>query len=162
MRALGADAPQHSAVFDAEGRVHDASDAAREKAALEDLRRAVLTLEKVRGPMRREAPDAALARWRTLVQGRWSLVDQMDHDGRRYILARENAPAASGSALLTARERQIMGFARLGHDNKLIAYELGISHSTVRVLIARAAKKLGVRTRAELVHVSQGMGSKIS
>jgi DNA-binding CsgD family transcriptional regulator len=142
-----------SAVFDPGGKVHEATSGAQEASALEDLQRAVITLEKVRGPMRRDAPDTALACWKTLVQGRWSLVEQLEHDGRRYILARENEPVATGSAALTERERQILGYAKLGHDNKLIAYELGISHSTVRVLLSRAAKKLGVRTRAELLRV---------
>jgi DNA-binding NarL/FixJ family response regulator len=38
-----------------------------------------------------------------------------------------------------------------GLDNKVIAYELGVAHSTVKVLLARAAFKLGCRTRRELV-----------
>jgi DNA-binding CsgD family transcriptional regulator len=33
----------------------------------------------------------------------------------------------------------------------LIAYELGISDSTVRVHLAHAARKAGVRSRAQLV-----------
>jgi DNA-binding CsgD family transcriptional regulator len=35
--------------------------------------------------------------------------------------------------------------------DKLIAYELGLAHSTIRVLLARAAQKLGARSRAELL-----------
>jgi DNA-binding CsgD family transcriptional regulator len=33
----------------------------------------------------------------------------------------------------------------------MIAYELGLAHSTVRVLLARGAAKLGVRTRTEML-----------
>ena len=56
---------------------------------------------------------------------------------------------------LTDREQEVVAFASMGHHNKLIAYNLGISHSTVRVLIARAAAKLGARSRDELVRRRQ-------
>jgi two-component system response regulator FixJ len=60
--------------------------------------------------------------------------------------------AVSGtSAQLTKREREVVQRAQLGHDNKSIAYDLGIAHSTVRVLVARAEIKLGVSTRQELL-----------
>jgi len=52
---------------------------------------------------------------------------------------------------LSPRERQALGFAALGDSNKLIAYELGISASTVGVLLYRAAQKLGCHTRVELL-----------
>jgi DNA-binding CsgD family transcriptional regulator len=39
----------------------------------------------------------------------------------------------------------------MGHSNKEIAYELGLSASTVRVLIARAGRKLGVVGRAAVL-----------
>jgi DNA-binding CsgD family transcriptional regulator len=143
--------PVGDAILDRRGKIHDATGTAREKSALAELRRSVLTLEKIRGPLRRSEPDRALSDWKALVMGRWSLLDQMESDGRRYIVARENEPAASGPETLTVRERQVIGYAKLGHHNKLIAYELGISHSTVRVLLARAARRLQVRTRAELI-----------
>lgn len=39
--------------------------------------------------------------------------------------------------------------ASLGHSDKVIAYELGLSASTVRVLIHRAIRKLGATTRRD-------------
>ena len=42
-------------------------------------------------------------------------------------------------------------FLALGHSTKVIAYELGISDSTVRVLLRRVRNKLSVSTRAELL-----------
>ena len=61
--------------------------------------------------------------------------------------------SGSGTAieLLSAREREVVQRACLGSHNKGIAYDLGLSHSTVRVLMCRAAAKLGVRTRGELL-----------
>ncbi len=52
---------------------------------------------------------------------------------------------------LTRRERQIVAQAVLGSSNQQIAKYLGISHATVRVLMSRAANRLGVRTRKELL-----------
>ena len=141
------------AVLDPDGRVHDASGAARTPAARELLRRAVLALETSRGPLRKADPDASLETRRALVSARWSLLDRVEFDGRRYIVARENPPGAPGPEALSARERQVLAYAKLGHHNKLIAYELGIAYSTVRVLLARAAAKLGVRKRRELLRV---------
>jgi len=86
-----------------------------------------------------------------MVQARWTLVDHCEGDARRYVVARENEPARSIPAALSSREAQVASLAAVGRSNKVIAYELGLSHSTVRVLMARAAAKLGVRTRAELV-----------
>jgi len=48
---------------------------------------------------------------------------------------------------LTPREREIVDAVRGGRTHKEIAYDLGISDATVRVLYARAMKKLG-RPRA--------------
>jgi DNA-binding CsgD family transcriptional regulator len=141
------------AVLDPEGRIHDASGLARTPPAQELLRRAVLALEEARGPLRKTDPDVSLENRRALVGARWSLLDHVELDGKRYIVARENSPGAPGPEALSARERQVVAYAKLGHHNKLIAYELGIADSTVRVLLSRAAQKLGVRSRSELLRV---------
>jgi DNA-binding CsgD family transcriptional regulator len=151
LRSRGETEEQPEAVLEPSGKVRDASGPARTSAARDLLRQAVVSLEKSRGPMRMTDPDRSLAIRKALIGGRWSLVDQVDLDNRRYIVARQNAPQAAGPESLTPRERQILGYAKLGHHNKLIAYELGIADSTVRVLLARAAAKVGVRTREELV-----------
>lgn len=44
---------------------------------------------------------------------------------------------------LSPRERQIVDQVRAGQTHKEIAFDLGISDATVRVLYARAMKKLG-------------------
>jgi len=53
--------------------------------------------------------------------------------------------------VLSGRERQVLELAALRRSNKLIAYELGLAHATVRVLLSRAASKLGATSRAALV-----------
>ena len=139
-----------AAVFSTNGKVHHAEGEAKEAQAIERLRQSVLDIEKAR---RHRSEDASkgLFRWRALVDGRWSLVDRFESDSRRYVVARENPPNPPGIEGLSLRERQVVAYAALGHDNKVIAYDLGIAHSTVRVLMARAAAKLNVTTREKLV-----------
>ena len=68
-----------------------------------------------------------------------------------YVVARRNDVRLPRPDALSPRERQALGFAVLGDSNKLIAYELGISASTVGVLLHRAAQKLGCHSRVELL-----------
>jgi DNA-binding CsgD family transcriptional regulator len=85
-----------------------------------------------------------------LVDARWSLLESVDPHGRRYLVARRNEVESASLDALTLRERQVASRASAGHSNKVIAYDLGISHSTVRVLLARAAAKLGAASREDL------------
>lgn len=144
-----------SAVLSPGGRVEHAEGDAQAARSREALREAVLRMERARGSMRRREPDAAVALWTTLVDARWTLLDAFECDGKRYLVATENPPIAPGPEILSVRERQILAAAALGRTNKLIAYELGLSDATVRVLLSRAARKLAVRTRKELVALYQ-------
>jgi DNA-binding NarL/FixJ family response regulator len=56
-------------------------------------------------------------------------------------------PSRGPLPALTPRERQIVDAVRGGQTHKEIAFDLGISDATVRVLYARAMRKLG-RPRA--------------
>jgi DNA-binding CsgD family transcriptional regulator len=115
------------------------------------LARAVVAIDRARGRQRRTDPDGALAAWKGLVDARWSLVDEFESDGKRYVVARENEPHVMQLAALSKRERQVVGYVALGHTSKLIAYELGIADSTVRVLLRRAMRRLNVTSREALV-----------
>ena len=96
--------------------------------------------------------------WQALVAGRWTLIDRVERDGRRLFIARKNDPSVEKHHVLTTRERQIVGYAVLGHSNKLIAYELGISASTVAGYLASAANKLGLGSRAAVVQAALAHG----
>ncbi|HEX4404056.1 MAG TPA: LuxR C-terminal-related transcriptional regulator [Polyangia bacterium] len=44
---------------------------------------------------------------------------------------------------LSRREREILELVEAGKTRKEVAFDLGVTHSTVRVLYSRAMKKLG-------------------
>jgi DNA-binding CsgD family transcriptional regulator len=138
------------AIVDPNGRVEYAPSVSRDASAIADLAQATRARESARGRLRYQEPVAALASWPSRVRARWTLVDQFESDGRRYVVARENAVRVPEFAGLTFREREILASVALGRTNKEVAYDLGLAHSTVRVLLARAARKLGVRDRAAL------------
>jgi DNA-binding NarL/FixJ family response regulator len=69
------------------------------------------------------------------------------------------ASSASSRGELSPRERQVLERAILGSENKVIAYDLGLADSTVRVLMRRAAIKLGARTRAGAIEAYRRLRS---
>src|SRR5262245_25636839 len=79
-----------------------------------------------------------------LVAVRWSLVEHFERDGRRFYLAHKNDPELAADRSLTRRERQVLAYAELGYSNKLIAYSLGLSSSTVATLLFKGRRKLGM------------------
>ncbi len=151
LRDLAGIAPEGEAILSPSGKIEHASGVAIAPAAQKTLKQAVLRMDRARSKTRRASPEDAVEEWRGLVAARWSLLEHFAQGGRRYLIARRNDPDAAGPEALTRRERQVVGYVALGHSNKLVAYELGISPSTVGVLLLRAARKFGVRTRAEVI-----------
>ncbi|MEO8874921.1 MAG: helix-turn-helix transcriptional regulator [Polyangiaceae bacterium] len=144
-------AEEPEAVLTPDGKAVDARGGAKLDRSRTALRTAAMQMESARGKMRRSDAAQAVDHWMPLVSARWTLVDHFENDGKRYILARVNEPMPNGSHRLTPRERQVVALAALGHHMKLVAYELGISASTARVLLSRAARKVGAKTRDELI-----------
>jgi len=139
------------AVLTPAGTIEHARDPARTRQARQALTHAARAIERARTGRGRRDPDRSVAEWTGLIAARWSLVDYFESDGKRWLVARKNDVADVGRAELSPRELQAVAFAALGHGNKLIAYEMGIAAETVRVLLHRAARKLGARTRDELI-----------
>jgi DNA-binding CsgD family transcriptional regulator len=142
--------PGVEAILDPRGTVAHALEPAQAKPARAALGRAVQALDRARGPLRRRNPEEAIAMWQAMVSGRWSLLDHFDSDGRRYVLAHRNDPQVPDARGLTLRQRQVIAYAALGHSNKVIAYELGLSASTVGCHLARARAKLALPSAAAL------------
>lgn len=136
--------PKRLRIEDAVGRAADTSTGAF-------IREAARLIDQARGRMRKTDPDRALEIWKALVDGRWSMVDWFDSDGRRFVLAHPNPPHLRDPRGLTERERQVATYASLGESNKIISYRLGISQPTISTTLKSAMRKLGVKTRAQLV-----------
>ena len=141
------------AVLGTNGTVEHAAGDARSDRVVEALRRAVVDVASARGHIRHEDPSRAIATWRALVDARWSLVDHFERDGSQYVVAHRNDCQTSPIARLTLREQQVVALAAMGYSNKAIAYDLGIATSTVGVLVSRALKRLGLRSRRELANL---------
>jgi DNA-binding NarL/FixJ family response regulator len=58
-----------------------------------------------------------------------------------------------GAFTLTRRETEVMMELQLGHSNKAIALNLGMSENTVKMHIQHLMRKLGARTRTEAVFI---------
>jgi DNA-binding CsgD family transcriptional regulator len=133
-----------AAVLTTTGQLVHAETVRGDPAALDRLRAAVVALERAR----RKPGDDVLRAWPSAIDGRWTLIDRIESEGRRYVVAVETREAVER---LTLRESEIVGLAATGLSNKEIAFDLGIAHATVKVLIHRAATRLGLTTRQDLV-----------
>lgn len=104
-----------------------------------------------RDPGRPELPHEALAVWQGLVRGRWSLVEQFDADGRRFLIAHENPEDVRDPRGLSEKEVRVVGLAVRGYSDKLIGYHLGVPEGTVSSHLTHALRKLGIPSRVALV-----------
>jgi DNA-binding CsgD family transcriptional regulator len=134
------------AVLRPDGALLDARGPAASKEARAAIRNAARMRESARAGSDAQEPTTG---WRPRVGGRWTLVDADDR-GERVVVARENQSQPAGLATLTEREQQVVASAASGRSNKEIAYDLGISDATARVLLSRAYRRLGVRSRDEM------------
>src|SRR4029077_18783644 len=70
----------------------------------------------------------------------------------------ERAPQAAGSVGLTEREASVLKYSARGLTTKEIAARLELSGKTVETYKSRAAEKLNLRTRAEIVRFASAQG----
>ena len=136
-------------VFSPDGRAAHLNSGA--EADREALRQFIKALDRARARLHRGKNEDLLSLWRGLVQGRWTVFDQVDTDGKHFVVVHENDPDAAGPRKLTRRETQVATYAAQGHTNKAIAYELGIARTTVATHLRTALSKLGLRRRTDLV-----------
>lgn len=145
------------AIFDGQLRAVHASGPASSSASRAGLARVARLFDEARA--RRVEGREKLELWRALNQGRWSVLEEFDSDGRRFIVARPNAPRPDPQQGLTERESQVAALLVAGHSNKLIAYELGVSSSTVSTHVTAIAAKLGTKTRIQLIQALRARGT---
>lgn len=149
--------PDVEAVLTPSGAVRHATGEATGVAARASLAEAVRSVERARGRLRRTDPEEALAIWSALFDGRWSIVECTESDGRRSLLARRNQPGVHDPKALAPAERHVLAYAAMGHSNKYIAYALGVATSTVSSRLATAIRKLGIRSRRDVIELFGGL-----
>lgn len=147
---------RREAVISPAGKVEHAEGDATTERVREALRMAAVGIDRVRARPQRLSLDEVTSVWRALIAGRWSLVECFERGGRRYYVAQANSPELPPRQGLSAREAQIVGAVELGRSNKAIAYELGLSPSSVATHLRRAQAKLGVSSRMELILARSG------
>lgn len=91
--------------------------------------------------------DADLDAWRSLLSGKWEIVEVFDRDGRRFMVGRKSDEPRP---LLTPREEVVLAMRARAFALKQIAYDLGISEATVSRVLARGMAKLGLTTAGDL------------
>lgn len=137
------------------GKVVDARGIAKERSARAALIEATRRIERARADAASSEPERVLELWQGLVSGRWSLVDKWDSDGRRYVAAYPNGATVGNVDGLGPTELRILHMYLLRASPGEIAFALGFSRSTVERVLSSAAKRLGLRSRAELVRLAQ-------
>jgi DNA-binding CsgD family transcriptional regulator len=146
--ALRPDDATTEAVLTPRGQVLHATGAA--VGARQSIAEAVLSIERAR--LRKVSDAQALELWNALVGGRWSIVNIVERDGKRLVLARRNEVNGERELLaLDDLERDVLWLASMGHSYKYIAYELGIHVSMVVRRMRSGLKKLRLRSRTELL-----------
>jgi DNA-binding CsgD family transcriptional regulator len=142
-------------VFERSGAIASArNEVAIDRELREKLRESARAVEHARGALARDDTDKAVELWRGLFEGRWTVVETFDSDGRAYVVAHENEPMVAETRALTRRERQVVELAAQGHSDDFVAYTLGLSATTVQTHLQRALTKLGIATRVQLVRAA--------
>ncbi|HWZ91042.1 MAG TPA: helix-turn-helix transcriptional regulator [Polyangiaceae bacterium] len=96
-----------------------------------------------------EAPSSGVHRAAKRVG--WTVTKQFEREGYRYRLMRRPVESSDAGPRFTTREEEALALASDGCSNKRIAQVLDVSPSTVGVLLFRAATKLNVKSREDLV-----------
>jgi DNA-binding CsgD family transcriptional regulator len=152
-RLRATDDASEEAVVAPDGKLVHAEGDARDLEKRDLLRAAALRIDRARTRAAQSDFESPAALWEVLVDGRWSLVERFESDGRRYFIARRNRPGARKHHALTANERQVVALAAIGRPSKVIAYELGLSEGTVSRNLARALEEMGLSSRADLLQL---------
>jgi len=138
------------AVLTPGGRIVHAEAEAQPFAAQEALKASVVAFDRAHARAGTRDPDQAVEAWGALVAGRWSIVQQFDTDGRRYLVARRNEPRAIPSTALTPIESHALLLRAQGVSYKGMRYELGLSESTLHRYVHSGLNKLGLSNNLEL------------
>jgi DNA-binding NarL/FixJ family response regulator len=100
----------------------------------------------------RECRTASAPLWPELLAGRWTLIDRVEAEGQRSVVAIRNMPLAQHVCRLTAQEATALDMARTGAANKEIALNMGLAPSSVTRLLQAVSLKLNA-SLADLIQL---------
>ncbi|HEX5656088.1 MAG TPA: LuxR C-terminal-related transcriptional regulator [Polyangiales bacterium] len=149
------------AVFETDGQVVELrDDGTQQRGARKRLSELVRAREQQDGFTTLEQADA-LTHWNELAGGGYVLLDHVDSDQRRYVVAYKLGDPQPRSQTLNARERHVLERILLGARNKSIASELGVSSAHITGISQRALAKIGARSTADLARVMRARSSLV-
>jgi DNA-binding NarL/FixJ family response regulator len=109
--------------------------------------------------------DVAVAALRLVMVGGRYFPTIWEEEQSPALISTGRTPSArvhGGPAKLTPREVAILSVLGQGASNKIIAYQLGIALSTVKVHVHNIIRKLNVRNRTEAVVVARAMQQRVA
>jgi DNA-binding NarL/FixJ family response regulator len=110
--------------------------------------------------VKKAADSELLTAIRAVAQGR-AFVD-LDISGRKVqtVLGNRDGDGEPGgpAAVLSPREREVLGLLAQGHTNQVIADRLFLSVKTIESYRARLMQKLGLTNRADLIRYAVEIG----
>lgn len=95
-----------------------------------------------RRELERSSRTGSHGMWSELIEGRWTLVDHFEANGRRVVIALRNTPMGESLCRLTDREVDALAQARNGASNKEIGLRMNLSTSSVTRLLQTVTRKL--------------------
>ena len=107
--------------------------------------------------LKRSAAEDLLRAIRAIAEG-GVYLDPAVADKATVDPVRKSSSAAPRRAELSQREADVLRLTALGFSNKEIAARIDVSVKTVETYKARAADKLGLRTRADIVRYGAAQG----
>ncbi|MGB9474857.1 MAG: response regulator transcription factor [Candidatus Udaeobacter sp.] len=109
--------------------------------------------------LKRSAAENLVHAIRTVRRGEFYVDPSLANGVQETMATRsERAPQAAGSVGLTEREASVLKYSARGLTTKEIAARLELSGKTVETYKSRAAEKLNLRTRAEIVRFASAQG----
>jgi DNA-binding CsgD family transcriptional regulator len=111
---------------------------------------AVQARERLQGERQQRTAREPAALFQAFVAGEYTLIDSLEDDGKRWIVAMRGDSERAGG--LTQRQRTVVLAAAAGNCNRTIALELGVAERTVTSCLRVALRRLGIPDRQALGH----------
>lgn len=136
-------------VLGPDGRLLHAEGELTQSVAHERLSQHVKGVERMRLRRHRSTYEAADT-WTALVSGAWGIVERVEADGRRSYSVIDTR-GSQRLRQLSDLETRVVELSARGLTGKAVAYALGVQSPAVSQALLRAAIKLGLHSRTEVV-----------